>query len=194
MNPKAANAPLNPKLKDWEKLAIACATEQASITPAVKERMKESTPAPELPALPTPTIQYGLQNAMVGVENGWSFIPVEDESYQGYNTWIGDVNDHMVRIIGGSMMDSDMDQIPAKHPEWNTTADLHKQSAVEVWINDDRSLRKAYPTQTRNGALHLVNLCNHTLILQAADHTVFFFDIDKLAYVPNPANCPLPAQ
>ena len=152
-------------------------------------------PAPTvLPSSTATPILSGLQNNTLIPAPQSLFLPVQEGSYQGYNEWIGNVDEQMVRVIGGSLMETNLSDVPRKHPEWNAQPELHTQSAITVIINDDWMKKAEYPTSTRNGALHLVNQCDNLIVLQAADHTVFSFDIYKLVSVDNLSTCPVPAQ
>lgn len=140
-------------------------------------------PPTEIPG-PTATLQVGIQNTDLGVIPQIGFLPIENNN----NLWADLVSGNVVQVAAGSALDRD-ENWRQDHPEWATQG---AQGALYVVMNYDGLKGKLYPTPSRNGAVHLVTACGSILVLQAADNTIFTFDVAKLAYVNNSTACPIP--
>jgi hypothetical protein len=178
------------KKKSAENAARECAAEAAIHPPATAvptwllESLKPTIPA-ETP-IPDPTLQLGIQRG--DVMGFGIFIPVMDDN----NMWIGFVNDQTVAIVAGYIRMEDGWQ--QDHPEWQDHPELHVQGALSVTVNygAPNGIPHRYPTPSRNGAVHFIAACGNTLVLQAADGTIFTFDVTTLSYVDNSAACATP--
>ncbi len=179
----AARRALQAKQTAAEQAARACAANATARPPAPKSANAGPLPT-QIPAA-TPTMPAGIQHAeLLPVGD---FLPAE----AGNNTWAGVVDGHALEVFAGSLLDANGNW-QAEHPDWVARPELHVQGALRVIVDGDGLKATEYPTASRHGALHLVDACGSTLVLQAADGTLFAFDISTLQY-QNPApSCPAP--
>lgn len=160
-----------------------CAADATAYPPAAKSIKNAGAARPVAMPSPTPTLQTGLQFNPLGVVG--NFLPTQAR----YNAWAGSVDGNVVEVAAGALMETDENGRP-EQPAWSVTA---AQGALNVVVNYAGLKAINYPTPARAGAVHLVAACGTTLVLQAADASIFTFDVAKMAYVSNPGACPIPA-
>lgn len=120
---------------------------------------------------PTPTLQLGIQDAILAVVPGMNFVPIANQN----NYWAGFVDGKAIIIAAGSLIDPTTDQ-----------------GAVNVVVNYMWEKATNYPTPSLHGRVHIVAVCGSTLVLQSTDNTIFTFDVATMTYVSNSGSCPIP--
>ena len=182
----AARQVLLAKQKAARQAALECAANATAHPVAPKPTGLAAPFIPTSVPVPTGTLEAGIRHAEL-LPAG-DFLPAED----GNNMWAGTVNGRTIQVFAGSVSGAD-DNWQQTHPDWAQQPELHVQGALRVILDFDASKINEYPTPGRHGPLHLVAACGSMLILQAADNTLFTFDVVGLAYLNGPsASCPTP--
>lgn len=165
------------------------ALEQAEQDCIARAKLQSPAQKPQDPSgvfLPLPTSnpispKTGIQlQELLPVGN---FVPTSDMP----NFWAGMYKGNLIEIAAGFLREED-ENWQQNHPEWAGKS----QGALYVVINGQGINGKVHPTPSRNGSVHLVSDCEGILNLEAADGTLFSFDVETLTYLENAIPCSVP--